>query len=193
MVAKGLDFPRVTLVGVILADTALHLPDFRSGERTFNLLTQVAGRAGRSAVGGDVILQSYQPDNYAIAAASQHDYERFYEEEIRKREEVGYPPATHALSLLVHGESETSVQTACHTLEAILLRLQDSLPEVIVLGPAPAPLTRIRGRYRWHFLLKAVEPAQLRRIARQMLAESPPTLTRGDVEVVLNMDPMTVL
>lgn len=194
MVAKGLDFPKVTLVGVILADTALHLPDFRAGERSFNLLTQVAGRAGRSIAGGDVILQSYQPEHYSIMAASHHDYDQFYAEEITKRDDTDYPPVGHALSILVHGESEDTVRQACYVLESILIRLADvEWPNVVVLGPAPAPLTKIRRRFRWHFLLKAPKSSELRELVKKAMNEVPPTITRGDVEVVLNMDPMTVL
>ena len=194
MIAKGLDFPNVTLVGVINADTALNFPDFRAGERAFNLLTQVAGRSGRSAIGGDVIIQTYHPEHYSIQTAQKHDYHSFYKKEIALREELIYPPISHAASILLRGEDEENVIQACYLLSNHLELLKDAnFPEVEILGPAQAPLYKIQNRYRWHFLLKCTDTTQLREIIKQSLANVPPSVTRSDVDVVVDIDPMSVL
>lgn len=194
MIAKGLDFPNVTLVGVINADTALNLPDFRAGERAFNLLTQVAGRSGRSSLGGDVIIQTYHPEHYSIQAAQEHDYHSFYQAEIALRKELTYPPISHAANILLKGEDEENVIQACYLLDHQLELLKDaSFPEVEIRGPAQAPLYKIQNRYRWHFLLKCPDTGQLREIIKQSLANVPPSVTRADVNVVVDIDPMSVL
>jgi primosomal protein N' (replication factor Y) len=163
MIAKGLDLPLVTLVGVMSADTALRLPDFRAGERTFQLLTQVAGRAGRSPLGGKVILQTYAPDHYCITAASQHDYEGFYRQEMEFRREQRYPPFSRLVRLVyVHRDAERCEQGANKmrdVLENRIARL--GLPEIDVIGPAPAFLSRIRGQYRWHLVVRGRDPHAL--------------------------------
>ncbi|HEX5417777.1 MAG TPA: primosomal protein N' [Chloroflexota bacterium] len=156
MIAKGLDLPRVTLVGVVSADTSLHLPDFRAAERTFQLLTQVAGRAGRGPLGGRVILQTYSPEHYCIQAARVHDYPAFYQHEISFRQEHGYPPFGQLARLLYLGQGEERVRRAAETLAAqIRARIrQQALPDVEVIGPAPAFRHKIRGRYRWQIILR---------------------------------------
>ena len=163
MIAKGLDLPLVTLVGVMSADTALRLPDFRAGERTFQLLTQVAGRAGRSILGGRVIVQTYAPDHYCIEAASHHDYEGFYEQEIEFRRQQRYPPFARLVRLVyVHREKERCEAEATRisrVLENKIARL--GLPEIDVIGPAPAFLSRIRGQYRWHVIVRGKDPYSL--------------------------------
>jgi len=194
MIAKGLDFPNVTLVGVISADTALNLPDFRAGERTFNLLTQVAGRAGRGQLEGEVIIQTYNPDHYSVLAAQDHDYRSFYRQEIGNREVLLYPPFTHAATILLTGRSENATRRAAETLGSILYSFQEAkFPDVDILGPAPAPLARIKQYYRWHLLLKAVEPSHIKEVVKQAMAKPPPQVSRGDVRVAVDMDPMTVL
>ena len=165
MVAKGLDLPLVTLVGVISADTALHLPDFRASERTFQLLTQVAGRAGRSILGGRVIIQTYNPHHYAIQAASHHDYEGFYQQEIAFRREQGYPPFARLARLVYHHRHEVQCAAEVQRL-ADLLRLEvrrQGLADVSFIGPAPCFFHRLRGRYRWQIVLRASDPAALLR------------------------------
>ena len=163
MIAKGLDLPLVTLVGVLSADTALHLPDFRAGERTFQLLTQVAGRAGRSPLGGKVIVQTYAPSNYCVQAASQHDYETFYAQEIEFRRQQRYPPFGGLVRLIyVHHDEQRCEAKATkmrQTLENKMARL--GLPELDLVGPAPAFLSRIRNRYRWHLVVRGREPHAL--------------------------------
>ncbi|MDP6685863.1 MAG: primosomal protein N', partial [Candidatus Omnitrophota bacterium] len=154
MIAKGLDFPKVTLVGVISADTALNLPDFRSGERTFNLLTQVAGRAGRSDLGGRVIIQTYTPQHYAIQAAKNHDYNSFYAKEISFRKELNLPPFCHMVSLTFRGRKEEDVLNFTGSLRKNIEKKYKS-DRVEILGPAPAPISRMKGLYRWNLFLKA--------------------------------------
>ena len=167
MIAKGLDLPLVTLVGVIAADVGLYLPDFRSGERTFQLLTQVAGRAGRSQRGGRVVIQTYRPEHYAIQASAQHDYQAFYQREIDFRSEHGYPPLRRLARLIYWDKKSDKAQTAAEELAAILRhRLHTMGLEgkfASVLGPAPAFFARYRAYYRWQILLNAPDPAAVLR------------------------------
>jgi primosomal protein N' (replication factor Y) len=162
MIAKGLDLPLVTVVGVISADTALNLPDFRAGERTFQLLTQVAGRAGRGLLGGQVVLQTYYPDHYAIVAAAAHDYAGFAARELAFRREQGYPPYRRLVKLVYEDTSPSRAQAQA---EALAKTLRDALarrglPAADVVGPAPAFFGRLRGRYRWQLLLRFTDPAE---------------------------------
>ncbi len=150
MIAKGWDIGRVTLVGVISADTSLHLPDFRAGERTFSLLTQVAGRAGRADLEGEVVVQTFSPDNYAIRAALKQDYREFYEEEILARKELGYPPYGSLARIVVSDPDQKVVIAELNGLAEILRK------EIDILGPQPAPLPRLRGRSRWQITIKEI-------------------------------------
>jgi primosomal protein N' (replication factor Y) len=153
MIAKGLDFPKVTLVGVISADTALNLPDFRAAERTFCLMTQVAGRAGRGKLPGRVVVQTSAPHHYAIQAAKRHDYEAFYKQEIAIRRQLKLPPFTRLVELTARSMQETSASAwASQLAEQFRKNLP---PEIEVLGPAPAPIPKLRRQYRWHLILKA--------------------------------------
>jgi primosomal protein N' (replication factor Y) len=165
MVAKGLDLPLVTVVGIISADTALNLPDFRAGERTFQLLTQVSGRAGRGLLGGRVILQTYHPDHYAILAAAAHNYAGFAAQELAFRRQQGYPPYRR-LAKLVY--DDTSPSRARAEAEALAETLRDALarrsvPVTDLIGPAPPFFSRLRGRYRWQILLRHPDPAEFLR------------------------------
>jgi primosomal protein N' (replication factor Y) len=163
MIAKGLDIPRVTLVGVILADTALGLPDYRAGERTFQLLTQVAGRAGRGWLGGRVILQTYQPDHYAIRAASKHDYEEFYAQEIEYRRVLQYPPFKRLVRFkFEHTNALTVQREAERAAELLRSRIQEQhLTATDLIGPAPAFFSRIDNVFHWHIIAKTTDPALL--------------------------------
>lgn len=152
MVAKGLDFARVTLVGVISADTQMMLPDFRSAERTFQLLTQVAGRAGRSTLRGEVVIQTSQPEHYALKHARSHDFAGFYAEETAYRRAIGYPPYARIIAVEVRGRKEADVERTAQQFGAALLR---SLPREAVLGPAPAVLAKIKDEHRWQIIVKA--------------------------------------
>ncbi|MGC8779627.1 MAG: replication restart helicase PriA [Anaerolineae bacterium] len=169
MIAKGLDLPLVTLVGVIAADVGLFLPDFRAGERTFQLLTQVAGRAGRSALGGEVIVQTYHPDHYAVVAASRHDYEGFYRQEMNFRREHGYPPVRRLARLVYHHSRRDQAQAEATRL-ANLLRgriagagSEPAFPDTDLIGPAPCFFAKERGEYRWQIVVRSPDPAALLR------------------------------
>ena len=180
MIAKGLDMPRVTLVGVISADTALGLPDFRAGERTFQLLVQVAGRAGRSALGGQVIVQTYQPEHYAIRAAAHHDYSSFYETEIKYRRELNYPPFARLVRLVYAGRSEqVALNESLRLSRALGDRIrQRGLLNLDLIGPAPAFYNKLRGAWRYHLLVRGQDPHAL-------LADLPlPAEWRVDVDPV---------
>jgi primosomal protein N' (replication factor Y) (superfamily II helicase) len=163
MIAKGLDLPRVTLVGVVLADTALGLPDYRAGERTFQLLTQVAGRAGRSWLGGRVVMQTYQPDHYAIQAASKHDYELFYTQEIAYRQALEYPPFKRLVRFQFHYPTELQAQREAERVAETLHRriASEQLTATELIGPAPAFFGRIDDVYHWHILAKTTDPHTL--------------------------------
>jgi primosomal protein N' (replication factor Y) len=155
VVAKALDFPLVTLVGVVLADVGLYLPDFRAPERSFQLLTQVAGRAGRGERPGRVVIQTYAPEHYAIRLAAQHDYEGFYQREIRFRREHGYPPFARLARLVFSASDERRCWRETHALRRALLARLEALgdAETRVIGPAPCYAQRLRGRYRWQIVL----------------------------------------
>ena len=194
MIAKGLDFPNVTLVGVISADTALNFPDFRAGERSFNLLTQVAGRSGRGKAGGEVIVQTYMPKHYSVQASKTHDYLSFYRQEIAYRKELFYPPLTHAATLLLRGEIETEV---IHLANTILERLDvlktQRFPNVEILGPVAAPLSKIMGKYRWHFFLRDANVETLREFLRQAVRSSASPRIPRNIDLIVDIDPVTVL
>ena len=195
MIAKGLDFPRVTLVGVLDADVALHLPDFRAAERTFQLLVQVAGRSGRGKSRGEVLVQTCTPEHPAIAAAASADAaagERaFRKRELEERREALYPPFARLVTLLVDGPDEAEVEAEAGAIAERARELAGER-EITVLGPAPQALSRLRGRFRWHVLLKAAGGGPLREIAAAVLAwaERP---GHRKVRVIADVDPIEVL
>ena len=172
MIAKGLDFPNVTLVGVINADTALHLPDFRAAERTFQLVTQVAGRTGRGPQGGRVLVQTFSPDAPAIVAAVRHDLPAFAAKELPHREDLGYPPFAAMIRMVIHGRSDSASQALA---EEIARRLQeraaDATPGVRILGPAAAPMAKLRGSFRYQIQLQSADGESLRGLVRAATAE----------------------
>jgi primosomal protein N' (replication factor Y) len=188
MIAKGFDLPGVALVGVVSADTALHFPDFRSSERTFQLLVQVAGRAGRGDAPGRVLFQTWLPEHFVLTAAAAHDYETFYRRERRDREALGYPPATRLANVVVSGPDPEPVAEAIE-------RVAESArghEGVTVVGPAPAPLERLRGRWRHHALLKAGSPQPLDRVLRE-LARREEELVGGSSRLEIDRDPLSLL
>lgn len=167
MIAKGLDFPNVTLVGVVNADTALHFPDFRAAERTFQLVTQVAGRTGRSARGGRVLVQTFSPDHPAIVAAAQHDFPRFAQQELPVRREFGYPPFTSLVRIIMRGPQETATEQFVDRMgELLRQRIAAEKLDVRLLGPAPAPIAKLRGYFRFHLLLVSPNGPLVRTLAR---------------------------
>ncbi|MFH1593323.1 MAG: primosomal protein N' [Candidatus Omnitrophota bacterium] len=192
MIAKGLDFPKVTLVGIVNADVTLNLPDFRASERTFNLLTQVGGRAGRGADGGEVIIQTYAPEHYAILAASKHDYDKFYSEEIKSRKELAFPPVTHMIRLTLRGRNEKRTIDAAHdmtrSLDKELMKLIAG-KGIEVLGPAPSPVSRVRGYFRWNILLKGKNRSIMcAELSKALLKCGRP----AGVFVAVDVDPMSL-
>ncbi len=193
MIAKGHDFPGVRLVGVVAADLGLQFPDFRAAERTFQLLTQVAGRAGRGQAPGRVIVQTFAPDHYAIAPVQNHDYERFYAQELEFRRSLAYPPFGKLAYAVVSGpDQERTEETARELAESVrqsLVRGQE--PAVAVLGPAPAPLARLRDRYRFQILVKGVD-AQAVWNAGRFLSERIGRLS-GDISASVDVNPMNML
>jgi primosomal protein N' (replication factor Y) len=167
MIAKGHDFPEVTLVGVVSADVTLNIPDFRASERTFNLLTQVGGRAGRGDAGGEVVIQTYAPEHYAILCAAKHDYEKFYDEEIKSRKEMMLPPFVSMVKVTVRARRDDVAQkSAAELAEAI--RSQDR--DAMVGGPAPAPISRVRGYFRYNIILKGHDKAAMCGLIRKAFA-----------------------
>src|SRR5699024_6049838 len=158
MVAKGLDFPNVTLVGIIAADTSLNLPDFRSSERTFQLITQVAGRAGRGDIDGNVIVQTYSPDHFSIQTSKEHDYINFYSKEIALRKEFEFPPFTNLVSIVIYGVDDAKISSIYKLVyNYVISGLKENKKEDVIeniYGPNPAPLERIKNNYRWQILIK---------------------------------------
>ncbi len=191
MIAKGLDFPNVTLVGVVSADTALNIPDFRAPERAFQLLTQVAGRAGRGDLRGEVIIQTFTPDHDSVQRAARHDYLGFYAEAIVQRKELAYPPFSHMANAVFADEDEAQAQGRAQSLADALARVQEetSLPGQI-LGPVACPLARLRNKYRWHLALRCPHKDDLLRLLRTALDTLSPTERSG---LSLDIDPLSML
>lgn len=163
MIAKGLDLPQVTLAGIISADTGLNLPDFRAGERTFQLLCQVAGRAGRGFKAGKVIIQTYSPENYAIQSAAKHDYVGFYNQEIAYRRQYNYPPFSHFIRLVYYHTNNDLCRREAERVRDTILNEQErkGITNLSLIGPIPAFAARVRGRYRWQLILRGSDPAQV--------------------------------
>jgi primosomal protein N' (replication factor Y) len=189
MIAKGHDFPRVTLVGVISADVGLGMADFRASERTFQLLTQVAGRAGRGEHPGEAIVQTLYPDHYSIQLACRQDYPAFYERELKFRRAMQYPPLVFLVNTVVRARAFSS---AMDDAASVVQRLRDTAGDRAgyrVLGPAPAPLGRLRGEYRAQFLVKGANRRQMREAILAAVAERRDLSRRTTIDV----DPLNVL
>ncbi|MGH7564749.1 MAG: replication restart helicase PriA [Gemmatimonadota bacterium] len=190
MIAKGFDLPGVALVGVVSADTALHLPDFRASERTFQLLVQVAGRAGRGDRPGRVLVQTWLPGQPAIVAAAGHDYEGFYRNEVQQRRGLGYPPGARLANVVVSGPDEISVESGAGAVDR---HLRDRrLPGLRIVGPAPCPLERLRGRTRHHLLLKSETPSSLDDALWELTRREGELLARAD-RLEIDRDPLSLL
>ncbi len=196
MIAKGLDFPGVTLVGIITADTALNLPDFRAAERTFQLITQVAGRAGRGTAPGEVILQTYNPEHYSIVNARAHNYTAFYREEMKTREALGYPPYTSLVRIVVHGLEENSVIRGAELLAANLRQALSGYSLGVnqpLLGPAPAPVSKLRSRYRWQICVRGRPGALTRRIVGETVRKAESDSFFADLGISIDVDPVNLM
>jgi len=189
MIAKGLDFPNVTVVGVVDADTGLHLPDFRAAERTFQLVAQVAGRAGRGAKGGRVYVQTRAPDHHAIRAAAVHSVAQFAAAELplRTPPNPSYPPHVGLARFVASHRDAGRAQRVAERVAAWLVRANSERLSgaLSVLGPAPCPIERLKGRWRWHVLVKAAEPRAIGRVVRALGARA-----RG---VIVDRDPVALL
>jgi len=188
MIAKGLHFPNVTLVGIINADLALHLPDFRAGERTFQLLTQVAGRAGRGETSGEVFVQTYTPFSPSIQFARHHDFAGYFQQELEFRERCNFPPFKHAILITARSAHEGRAKLSAETLRR---RLKEALPEEFILGDAtPAPLEKLQGQFRFHILIRGEAIMRLSRLVRETLDKLP---FPEDVTVNVDVDPYQLL
>jgi primosomal protein N' (replication factor Y) len=190
MVAKGLDYPEVTLVGVVNADTTLHLPDFRAAERTWQLLEQVGGRAGRGKRPGLVVIQTYWPDHHAVRAAAAHDPAMLYDPEKAERASLGYPPFGRLADIGFTGEDLSAVRTAAGAAAAALTVAVAGRESWRVLGPSPAPIARVRRLHRWHVLLKAPPGASVPEVVAAVLRDTP---VPAGVSVAPDIDPMDLL
>jgi primosomal protein N' (replication factor Y) (superfamily II helicase) len=188
MIAKGLHFPNVTLVGIINADLALHLPDFRAGERTFQLLTQVAGRAGRGETAGEVFVQTYTPFSPSIQFARHHDFNGYFQQELEFRERCDFPPFKHAILITVRSAHEARAKLSA---ESLVRRLRERLGPEFALGDAtPAPLEKLQGQFRFHILLRGAAIMRLSRLVRETLDKLP---FPEDVVVAIDVDPYQLL
>ena len=190
MIAKGHDYPNISVVGIITADTLLNLPDFRSSERTFQLLTQVAGRTGRGDKLGEVVVQTYTPDHYSIKAAREHDYYRFYQQEIELRKMLEYPPFIKMVNILVSGENENHVIEAAQKLGVYMDEFTGSIKEV--LGPGPAPIEKIKKKYRWQIILRFEDHKKRKKVLKAINQNFLP-YNKEEVKFNIDVDPLSML
>jgi primosomal protein N' (replication factor Y) len=197
MVAKGHDYPNITLVGIICADLSLSFPDFRAGERTFQLLAQVAGRAGRGDRPGRVFLQTYNPEHFCISAARNQDFKAFYQQELSFRQALGYPPFSRMIQLKISGkdphETEKHAQLLGDHCRALKTAHNTHYRSVEIMGPIEASLTRIAGRYRWQILLKGSDAGALHQFINQLTAQSPAVFTHRRIQVAIDVDPVFLM
>ncbi|KPL11182.1 hypothetical protein AMJ85_04300 [candidate division BRC1 bacterium SM23_51] len=197
MIAKGFHLERVTLVGVVSADLALFLPDFRSAERTFSLLTQVAGRAGRGERPGEVLVQTYMPQHYAIRWAQTHDYKSFYTKEIAFRQMIRFPPIARAVAVVVSAKDKEAARAQSRNLGAMIRRCIRATAErdreMRILGPAPSPIARIRGRYRWRLLLRGRKPSVMHAALAEAIARFERLYPKPRVQLIVDVDPQDML
>ncbi len=189
MIAKGLDFPQVSLVGVINADTLLHLPDFRSGERTFQLLMQVGGRAGRSEKPGKVIIQTFLPESYPIKSVINSSYDSFYQREISFRRELGYPPFFNLTNFIVSGKDEEKVNQGAFEMEKEIKKLFKE-GKIKILGPAPCPIPKIKGMFRWHITVKNLSISERERSLLERVIKK---LSSKGLRIIVDVNPVWML
>ena len=197
MITKGYDFPRVTLVGVIAADLSLGFPDFRAGERTFQILSQVAGRAGRGDQRGKVIIQTFNPDHYAVHTATVHDYRSFFEKEKELREQLSYPPFSHLVCLRLKGNNKGKTEKAAQRLSVDIRGILAGWPkrgkEIQVLGPVEAPISRLKGKYRWQILIKSKSVSLLKHLLTGVEKSSRKVLQSSGAHLILDVDPYQMI
>lgn len=197
IIAKGHDFPNITLVGIICADLSLNFPDFRSGERTFQLLAQVAGRSGRGSVPGRVILQTFNPNHFSILSAGKQDFKAFFAKEIGFRKSLNYPPFSRMIQLKISGRDKQITREHALSIGNFCNRLKKTdrtfLRSVQMLGPIEAPLSKIANRFRWQILLRSSRPKILHRFARGLLFQNSLKLSTQNVRVVIDVDPYMMM
>ena len=196
MVVKGYHLPGVTLVGVVSADQSLGMPDYRAGERTFQLLTQVAGRSGRGELAGEVIIQTYNPDHYSVTCAARHDYRSFYDMEMRFRRELAYPPFAKLVNIRFEGASDSAVEALARRIGETCRKICRSGPDTAtmeILGPTRAPWEKVKGRYRYQMLLKGPAAGALKACATRALQEHAELIKKSGVKVIVDVDPMLMM
>lgn len=195
MIAKGLDIPGVTLVGVINADITLHMPDFRAAERTFQLLAQVAGRTGRGDLPGEVLIQTYSPDHYAVRSAAGHDFTGFFSRELNLRKTMGYPPFSKMIRFLVYGRNEDHVRGSAEKLRALLDDFTEAREggKIFIAGPAPAPLGRLKENHRWHVIIWSSDYRKLRLVMEDMWRETGFAPLGKGLHLSVDVDPMALM
>lgn len=197
MITKGYDFPDVTLVGVIAADLSLGFPDFRAGERTFQILSQVAGRAGRGDQKGRVIVQTFNPEHYAIMTAKDHDYPSFFQKEKELRKQLGYPPFSYLACLRLQGNNSKATATIAQRVGRGIIGVLERWPkrgkEIQVLGPAEAPLAKLKGKYRWQILVKSKGAGLLHYFLREIESLTRKMLRGSGVSLIMDVDPYQML
>jgi primosomal protein N' (replication factor Y) len=196
MVAKGHDYPHITLVGIVCADLSLSMPDFRAGERTFQLLAQVAGRAGRGKSPGRVILQTYNPGHFSIEAARNQDYEAFFRQEIQYRKTLGYPPFSRLIQLRISGADADQTAAQAQRIGRYcrqLCRRHSQFAQLEILGPIEAPLARIANKYRWQLLFKATRYKLLQKFAHALLFDEHAPAGKRGVSVAIDVDPVFLM
>ncbi|MDI7261409.1 MAG: primosomal protein N' [Thermodesulfobacteriota bacterium] len=195
MIVKGHDFPNVTFVGVVSADTSLHFPDFRSSERTFQLLTQVAGRAGRGEVPGEVVIQTFSPEHYSILRAKDHDYDGFYQEEIQFRRALEYPPFSRLINFRLVGNSEKTTKRVAEEMGGVgqSLLKKGYGKGIELLGPSTAPFARMRGKFRWQMMAKGKSPQLLHQFAKALAQQMEIQIKGKSVNLDIDVDPVFIL
>jgi primosomal protein N' (replication factor Y) len=194
MVAKGHDYHGITLVGIISADDSLNIPDFRASERTFQLITQVAGRAGRGNIKGDVILQTYNPDHYAIKCAKEHDFAEFYSQEGKFREALNYPPYSKIVSFKIEGRDEKKTEDFSYELGEMLDGIMGWHGDVEKLGPSKAIIYKMKNRYRWHIILKGKKVSSLKRIVSIAVEKvNSAAMLKGGIKLYIDVDPIHLI
>ncbi|MGB2979847.1 MAG: primosomal protein N' [Candidatus Zixiibacteriota bacterium] len=195
MITRGLDFPDVTLVGVISADLGLDLPDFRSKERTFQLLAQVAGRAGRGEREGEVIVQTYYPEEWSIRLAASHDFEEFYRRELEQRRDLGYPPFNHLILMVFSGRDSEQVAARAKSFSSVLDRKARTggQKRLEILGPAPAPISKVKNQHRWQLLIKTKKVSGVGGLIKELMQDKKSAKKKEAVRISVNVDPMDML
>ena len=197
MVTKGHDFPNITLVGIICADLSLSFPDFRAGERTFQILAQVSGRAGRGVTPGRVILQTYNPNHFSISSAKEQDFKTFYDIEISFRKALNYPPFSRMIQFKISGKDEKKTERHAKTMGDLCNTLnknsQSPLKPVDILGPVKSPLSKIAKQHRWQLLIKCSNATPLHQFVYQLLHKNPSIFNKRDVKVVIDVDPFSLM